>query len=165
MPVKDLVQSQPDAEYQSKLNFEDVHRCDHLCEVTWIGIGRPPASWCKRFSSKIVYADDGCWLWKSAIGKPCSKRNRLNFAPNMPGIFPHAVDACRWIYEQVIRKIDKGNQIDHLCENWRCVNPFHLDQCTNLENNKRYRATRASWTLRDSLGRFAGRKEAPNGVR
>jgi hypothetical protein len=56
-------------------------------------------------------------------------------------------------------------QIDHLCEDWHCVMPLHLDVCTNLENNRRYRATRALWTVRDDLGRYAGRKELPNGVR
>lgn len=144
------------------MRFEDAHTCDVWCEVAPLGIGQPPKPWCERFQSKILYIDD-CWIWKSAQNKTDSQRNRLNFSTRstlfqLAGL-PCAVDACRWIYERTIDQIPSGLTIDHfVCENWRCVNPFHLEPVTNLENQKRYRKTRSNWVIRRADGTFAGRK-------
>lgn len=143
--------------------FSEVHICDTDCEVISLGVGRPPTPWCKRFADKIVYQDD-CWLWKNVIGRTDAQRNRLNFATGVPGV-PHSMDACRWIYEKTIGWFPQHLTIDHvICNDWRCVNPFHMEPVTNAENNSRYASIRSEWTERDELGRFAGRR-TPNGVR
>lgn len=145
--------------------FEDVHFHDEYCTVEWVGLGRPPVPWCVRFADHIVYSENGCWLWKSAIGKTDSERNRLNFSTRSNYLkekfnLPNAIDACRWIYTRTIGPIEDGLTIDHaVCENWRCVNPFHLEPVSNAENQRRYAKTRSGWTVRDDKGRFFGRQE------
>ena len=135
--------------------FKDVHKCEASCSVEYVGLGRKPKPWCERFESKILYVGD-CWIWDQAALKTDAQRNRLNFRTNEYD----NIDACRWIYENVIGPIPYGHQIDHaVCEDWRCVNPFHLEAVTPLENQRRYRDTRKSWTLRDGQGKFVGRRE------
>lgn len=136
--------------------------CDDLCVVAYSGVGRPPEPWCDRFARKIVYQDD-CWFWRSAINKKDSERNRLNFSLRQGDLHLKfgvvQMDACRWIYQRIIGPIPEGLQLDHFyCNNWRCVNPRHLEPVTNLENNRRYAPIRATWTIRNR-GSFAGRRE------
>lgn len=144
------------------MEFADLHICDELCETKYSGFGRPPTPWCVRFAKKIVYIENGCWLWRSAIGKLDKERNRLNFSLRQGDLHEKfgciQMDACRWIYQRVIGAIPEGLQLDHFyCNNWRCVNPYHLEPVTHLENNSRYAPIRATWTIHDSFGRFAGR--------
>lgn len=134
------------------------HVCDQDCEVSWCGVGRPPKPWCERFASKFEVDSFGCFIWISSAGKTDAQRNRLNFATNVAGE-PGATDACRWIYRKMVGPIPDGMEIDHTCEDWRCVNWRHLEPVTRLENNRRYRDTRASWTIRDHEGKIRGRKE------
>jgi hypothetical protein len=42
--------------------------------------------------------------------------------------------AHRWAYEFFISEIPPGLQIDHLCRNPSCVNPWHLEPVTGLVN-------------------------------
>lgn len=138
--------------------FPEGHICDADCEVIWSGVGRPPKPWCKRFADKFEVDEWGCWIWISAAGKSDAQRNRLNFATGVE-TEPHATDACRWIYTKMVGPIPEGMQIDHTCEDWRCVNWSHLEPVTPLENQRRYRKTRARWVQRDHEGKFRGRKE------
>lgn len=146
-----------------KMDFRDLHICDDWCLVQPCGVGQPPTPWCERFESHIIYVAD-CWIWDSALSKKDCDRNRLNFSTRVNGLYErvgrNAVDACRWIYERTIGPIPEGLELDHFeCEDWRCVMPLHLEPVTPYENQQRYEATRASWTLRDSQGKFAGRRE------
>lgn len=147
------------------MKFYDVHNCDGLCVVEYSGIGRPPTPWCKRFEDKIIYVGE-CWIWKAAKDKADSERNRLTFSLRCGKlsdvIGKYQMDACRWIYERVIGTISDELTIDHFeCNNWRCVNPYHLEAVTNLENNSRYAQIRKTWTIFDSSGKFAGRSDVP----
>jgi hypothetical protein len=45
--------------------------------------------------------------------------------------------AHRVAYEHFYGPIPYGLQIDHLCRNRRCVNPFHLEVVTSGENTRR----------------------------
>ena len=148
------------------IRFPDIHpQHDEYCHVEWGGVGRCPDPWCVRFERHLIYLENGCWIWKSALEKKDSERNRLNFSMRSQYLqetfgLPFAVDACRWIYERAVGPIDSGLTIDHaICENWRCVNPFGLEPVTSFENQQRYKTTRKSWTCRDSIGRFSGRLE------
>lgn len=125
--------------------------------------GRPPVPWPERFVNLWALADNGCWIWKSKIDCVVGVSPRLDpvFSYYMDGKH-YNVRAARFIYEQEVGPIPEGYQIDHKCEDWRCVNWERcLEAVTNLENNRRYRATRAKWTIRDSAGKFAGKEVMP----
>ncbi len=69
--------------------------------------------------------EDGCWEWLHAI--------QVRGYGVLRGRLAHRV-----IYEAVRGPIPEGLQIDHLCENKRCVNPWHLEAVTLQENLRRY---------------------------
>lgn len=48
----------------------------------------------------------------------------------------------RVAYELFVADIPSGLTVDHLCANPSCINPFHLDVCTQAENMKRMHARR-----------------------
>lgn len=52
--------------------------------------------------------------------------------------------AHRWAYEAMVTEIPAGLELDHLCVNPRCVNPWHLEPVTPLVNTRRSRAGQAT---------------------
>ena len=77
-----------------------------------------------RFVSKVDFSGD-CWTWKAAK------------QPNGYGRF-HDGDrvwpAHRWMFVRCGRVIIPGQELDHLCRNRACVNPFHLESVSRREN-------------------------------
>jgi hypothetical protein len=82
-----------------------------------------------RFMSKVKVANSGCWEWQAGImnagyglfsmrkRRPLAHRAALEFwAPDWP---------------------IEGLQVDHLCRNKICVNPWHLEPVTQAENLRR----------------------------
>lgn len=70
-----------------------------------------------------------CWVWTastdpSGYGMFCVSTGR-----NMRA---HA-----WAYRAARGAVPDGLHLDHLCENKRCVNPWHLEPVTPLENTRR----------------------------
>lgn len=47
------------------------------------------------------------------------------------------VNAHRWSYEDRRGEIPDGLELDHLCRNRSCVNPWHLEPVTKSENLRR----------------------------
>lgn len=45
--------------------------------------------------------------------------------------------AHRWVYAQLVGQIDPDLELDHLCRNTLCVNPYHLEMVTRQENIRR----------------------------
>jgi hypothetical protein len=45
--------------------------------------------------------------------------------------------AHRFAYEHLIGPIPTGLQLDHLCRNGKCINPWHLDPVPSRVNNNR----------------------------
>lgn len=66
-----------------------------------------------------------CWEWTAA--KRSDGYGAFRSGGKLTG-------AHRLAYEQVIGKIPIGKQIDHLCRNRVCVNPYHLQPVTQKEN-------------------------------
>ena len=79
-----------------------------------------------RFWSKVEKTPT-CWNWKAA-----------NTAGRGYGTFNvghgKMVYAHRLAYELLREPIQGGLQIDHLCRNKLCVNPYHLEVVTAREN-------------------------------
>lgn len=71
-----------------------------------------------------------CWEWQG--------RRQGNYGRIGGGGF-HVL-AHRLAYQLVVGPIPDGLDIDHLCFNPPCVNPFHLEPVTRSENSRRRHA-------------------------
>lgn len=81
-------------------------------------------------SEKILYSE-GCWEWNgwhNTKGYACMAVN-LHDGCGQKKKFAHRV-----VYELLIGPIPEGKQLDHLCRNRGCVNPWHLEPVTCKEN-------------------------------
>lgn len=83
-----------------------------------------------RFNDKVAKAEPSeCWHFTAAIGK----HGYGVFHPSKG----ETVLAHRFAYEQARGPIPEGLHIDHLCRVRVCVNPWHLEAVTPLENVSR----------------------------
>jgi hypothetical protein len=85
-----------------------------------------------RFWSKVeIGKKDECWPWMAG-----GKEGYGWF-----GLSSKKQFACHRItYEMFFGSIEEGMELDHLCRNRKCVNPFHLEVVTHLENVRRGQA-------------------------
>lgn len=83
-----------------------------------------------RFHSKYFVAPDSCWLWVSGI-----KMNGYGqfHVSSEKGSYKNVL-AHRFSYELIRGPIPEGLELDHLCRQRSCVNPYHLDPVTRKEN-------------------------------
>lgn len=94
-------------------------------------MGPKPKPAAERFWSKVSGGSPAeCWEWTAS-------RNRKGYGRfyigNRTNTFAH-----RWAYEQMVAPIPDGLDLDHLCRNHSCVNPWHLDPVTHAVNMARY---------------------------
>ncbi len=75
-----------------------------------------------------VLVGDGCWGWIGTRNNRGYGRYRAVRGSN------REVVAHRIAYEMVIGAVPDGLQLDHLCRNRGCVNPWHLEPVTCREN-------------------------------
>lgn len=83
----------------------------------------------KRLLSKIkIDEKTSCWNWTATISRSGYGRIGYKYS-NHP-----AFEAYRLSYILFREKLDPDLEIDHICRNRKCVNPYHLEQVTKKEN-------------------------------
>lgn len=84
---------------------------------------------------EMTSADD-CWVWASYTGG--GKNGQYGrFIYESVGNRNKRMAAHRWGYQEVVEKLSDEMTLDHLCGNPLCVNPDHLEPCSQAENNRR----------------------------
>lgn len=78
---------------------------------------------------KKVKVSGSCWNWIGAVNDRGYAEFQLEKGKK--------VRAHKFIYENIVGKVEIGLQLDHLCRNPSCVNPFHLEPVTARENTLR----------------------------
>lgn len=82
----------------------------------------------ERWFSRHIVEQGDCWIWtghRDRNGYGSSRINRKN-AP-----------VHRVTYEYFIVEVPDGLELDHLCRNRSCVNPWHLEPVTRAINMQR----------------------------
>ena len=114
----------------------------------------------ERFFAKVkqVSAEPlaSCWEWQST----------LTFGYGYFSVKSRNIRAHRWAYEFMVAEIPPGLFLDHLCENRRCVNPWHLEPVTNQVNIQRHHDRHPVEYCKRGLHRLADDDyRRPNGLR
>jgi hypothetical protein len=122
--------------------------------MAYIKTGRKPGPEPRPILDRLlektdVRGRDDCWLWQASC------------AAHYPQI--HAGDKVRKahvvLYELMIGPVPDGLELDHLCRTYRCVNPWHMEPVTRLENVRRSSATKLSMAQREVLRNSPERAE------
>lgn len=123
---------------------EAVYRSAGLCRACYRKAwrakkpkkGKTPANYpdVLRFEKRITPGLNGCWEWVGSRGGSARTYGVLNIAGRQ------RMYAHRWSYEYHRAPIPDGLEIDHLCHNTLCVNPWHLEPVTRQVNAARVRS-------------------------
>ena len=81
----------------------------------------------ERFDAKWQ-SDGECWRWTAAIDKHGYGRFSMGGRMRL---------AHRMSYEGLVGPIPQGMDLDHLCRNRACVNPYHLEPVSRSVNLSR----------------------------
>ena len=83
----------------------------------------------QRIVARIAVTDFGCWIWQRALDEDGYGRMSFGGRKSLPA---HCV-----AYEAFIGDVPDELELDHLCRNHACVNPWHLEPVTHPENVQR----------------------------
>lgn len=79
-----------------------------------------------RLVGESAGSSHDCWPW-------AGYRNGAGY-----GVFGYSGRlAHRVVYEHLVESVPEGLELDHLCRNRACVNPWHLEPVTHAVNVKR----------------------------
>lgn len=87
--------------------------------------------WRERYE---VDPETGCWNWTGSLDKKGYGQYDVYAGDGGPR---KNWRAHRYVYFELVRKLDEDEVLDHLCRNRRCVNPDHLDPVTQQVNSDR----------------------------
>ena len=97
-----------------------------------------------RFIRKVeVEPGSECWIWTGAVcrqggvGRAWQEHRAYGHMDGVPITKSGYAKAHRvscWLFRP---GFDPKLQVDHLCENTLCVNPYHLELVDGEENNRR----------------------------
>ena len=115
--------------------------------MTTSPIQTPNQATIERFLGKVFIVnqndDDSCWYWDAA--KDSDGYGRFWFEGRV-------IRAHRFSFTTFRTEIPEGLELDHLCHNRACCNPFHLEPVTGEENKARMHAYQA--TIRAKIKRL-----------
>lgn len=96
-----------------------------------------------KFSETIFYNGTPCMEWlKATSGKAGNGRKGRGHSYPRMALGNTTMAVHRVMYTHVFGIIPHKKQIDHLCNNRLCCNPYHLECVTHLRNQRRRDAKR-----------------------
>lgn len=119
-----------------------------------IAIPEVTISTLERLSQKFSILTNECWEWNGSKTQKVGGYSQTSI--NGSKLLVHRV-----MYTAFFGAINKELQLDHLCRNRLCINPFHLEQVTPKENTQR--GTVAETLIKLNKKRAAERTHCKNG--
>lgn len=90
----------------------------------------------------VISPDSGCWIW---VGADSGSNGRGHSYPKM-SVGGYTVYVHRYSYNKFVRRLRRGQQVDHCCARWgnwdrklvrRCIRLDHLEAVSHLTNQRR----------------------------
>jgi len=88
-----------------------------------------------------------CWEWRGSL-TGCGYGHFQQKGKLM--------DAHKAYYEAIIGKVPQGKELDHLCKNPKCVNPWHLEPVSHAINNRRGKKAKLSKEVVEKIKQLKG---------
>lgn len=82
----------------------------------------------ERFWNRLRETADGCWEWAEYV-------DEKGYGRFWDG--SRTIRAHQYSYSALVGDVPAGLELDHLCRNRRCANPYHLDPVTHAVNMAR----------------------------